>query len=181
MHTGRPMPGGGVLVGASTGGALAADIAAVWPESVGRLVLISPFGLFDEAEPAADLFAQRPDARSPLLSNRPEDLDAYTAAADGGETLEWDIAMQRAVNAAARLLWPLGDTRLATRLGRIVCPTLLLRGEDDRVIPKSYADRMAETIAGPVTVEAIPGAGHMAEFDRPDAVAGAIASFLART
>ena len=172
---------GGALIGASTGGALAADIAAAWPETVGRLVLIAPFGMFDEAEPIADMFAQRPPDRSPLLSNRAEDLDAFTASGtdDADETLEWDLAIQRANNAAARLLWPLGDTRLATRLGRIVCPTLLLWGEDDRVMPRSYAARMAEAISGPATIRVIAGAGHMAEFDRPDEVADAIAGFLA--
>ena len=172
---------GGGLIGASTGGALAADVAAMWPEAVGRLVLIAPFGMFDEAEPLADVFAQRPRDRLPLLTNRPGDLGAYIASGtdDADETLEWDIAMQRATNAAARLLWPLGDTRLATRLGRITCPTLLLRGEDDRVMPRSYAERMAEAISGPASIREIPGAGHMAEFDRPDEVADAIAEFLA--
>ena len=171
---------GGALVGASTGGALAADIAAVWPEAVGRLVLIAPFGMFDEAEPIADVFAQRPADRSPLLSGRPGDLDSYLASGSdaAGETMEWDIAMQRATNAAARLLWPLGDTRLATRLGRIACPTLLLWGADDRVMPRSYAERMAGAVSGPATVREIEGAGHMAEFDRPDEVAAAIAEFL---
>ena len=172
---------GGALVGASSGGALAADIAAVWPEAVGRLVLIAPFGLFDEAEPVADVFAQRPADRSPLLTERPDELDAWTASGsdDAEEAMEWDIAMQRANNAAARLLWPLGDTRLATRLGRIACPTLLIWGGDDRVMPRSYAARIADAISGPARVEIVPGAGHMAEFDRPDAVAGAIAAFLA--
>ena len=172
---------GGALVGASTGGALAADIAAVWPDAVGRLVLIAPFGLFDEAEPIADVFAQRPAERSPLLTNRPEDFDTWTASDsdDADETMEWDIMMQRANNAAARLLWPLGDTRLATRLGRIACPTLLIRGADDRVMPDSYAARIAGATAGPATVTTIPGAGHMAEFDRPDEVAAAITEFLA--
>ena len=172
---------GGALIGASTGGALAADVAAVWPRAVGKLVLIAPFGMFDEAEPIADIFAQRPRDRSPLLTNRPDALDAYTACGsdDADQALEWDIAMQRANNAAARLLWPLGDTRLATRLGRIACPTLLLRGADDRVMPRSYAARMADAISGPATIREIAGAGHMAEFDRPDEVAEAIAAFLA--
>lgn len=174
---------GGDLIGASAGGALAAEIAACWPESVRRLVLIAPFGVFDEDDPIPDVFAQRPGRRSPLLSNRPEELDAYIAADDGldadTEVLEWDIMMQRANTAAARYLWPLGDTRLIKRLGRITCPTLLLRGEDDRVIPQSYAARLAEAISGPVSVQTIPGAGHTAEIDAPEAVAQAVLAFIA--
>ena len=172
---------GGALIGASSGGALAADVAAIWPGAIGRLVLIAPFGLFDEAEPVPDVFAQRPADRSPLLTNRPAEFDAYVSSGteDADETIEWDIAMQHATNAAARLLWPLGDTRLATRLGRIACPTLLIWGEDDRVMPRSYAARIADAISGSATVRLVPGAGHMAEFDRPDEVAEAIAEFVA--
>ena len=168
----------GDLIGASSGGALAAEIAACWPEAVRRLVLIAPYGMFDPAEPLADVFAQRPGMRSPLVSNRPEALDDWLAADAKVEKLEWDIIMQRATSAAARYLWPLGDTRLAKRLGRITCPTLLLWGEDDRVISPAYAARFERMITGPVTVQTIPDAGHMAEFDAPDAVAGAVLSFL---
>ena len=46
-------------------------------------------------------------------------------------------------------------------------------------MPRSYAARIADAISGPARVEIVPGAGHMAEFDRPDAVAGAVAAFLA--
>lgn len=181
-HIGAGLDGGD-LIGASSGGALAAEIAACWPESVRRLVLIAPFGVFDPDDPIPDVFAQRSGRRSPLLSNRPEELDAYIAADAGADketvVLEWDIMMQRANNAAARYLWPLGDTRLIRRLGRITCPTLLLRGEDDRVIPQSTAARFAEAITGPVSVRTIPGAGHMAELDAPEAVAEAVLAFLA--
>ena len=46
-------------------------------------------------------------------------------------------------------------------------------------MPRSYAARMAEAISGPASVRVIADAGHMAEFDRPDEVADAIAGFLA--
>jgi len=50
---------GADLVGSSVGGSLAAEIAAIWPASVRRLMLIAPFGLFDERDPATDPWAQR--------------------------------------------------------------------------------------------------------------------------
>ena len=52
---------GADLLGASVGGAFAAEMAAIFPGHVKRLALIAPFGLFDEAEPAADPWAQRKD------------------------------------------------------------------------------------------------------------------------
>ena len=45
--------------------------------------------------------------------------------------------------------------------------------------PPAYAERLRDGISGPVMVETIAGAGHMAELDRPDAVADAVARFLA--
>ena len=39
---------GSDLVGSSVGGSFAAEMAAVFPGTVQRLVLIAPFGLFDE-------------------------------------------------------------------------------------------------------------------------------------
>lgn len=169
---------GSDLIGASAGGALAAEVAATWPEAVRRLVLIAPFGVFDEAEPLADVFAQKPGQTSALLSDKPEELDAWLAPPDGEDALEWDIVNVRATNAAARYLWPLGDTRLIKRLGRITCPTLLIRGANDRVIPESYAQRFADAITGEAIIKTIPSAGHMAEFDAPEAVAEAVLSFL---
>jgi pimeloyl-ACP methyl ester carboxylesterase len=52
---------GAELVGSSLGGALAAEIAALWPQAVRRLVLIAPFGIYREDDPTESLFAQRPD------------------------------------------------------------------------------------------------------------------------
>lgn len=169
---------GADLVGASVGAALAAEFAALWPESVRRLVLIAPFGLFDARQPVADVFAQRPGARAALLASKPDALDAWLAPADGCDPVEWEVARLRADVAAAKILWPLGDTRLAKRLPRIGAPTLILWGADDRVVPPAYAQRFAELIGGPARIETIGRAGHAAEIDRPGAVARAVDRFL---
>ena len=41
--------------------ALALEVAAIWPDSVGKLVLLAPFGLYDDANPPTDPWAQRGD------------------------------------------------------------------------------------------------------------------------
>ena len=43
---------GADLAGSSVGGSFAAEIAAFWPDTVRRLALIAPFGLFDRRRPA---------------------------------------------------------------------------------------------------------------------------------
>jgi pimeloyl-ACP methyl ester carboxylesterase len=55
-----------------------------------------------------------------------------------------------------------------------------LWGEEDRVVPRGYAERFARGIAGDTRVTTIPGAGHLAELDQPDAVAAAILDWTRR-
>ena len=170
---------GEALMGCSVGGALAAEVAAIWPESVGKLVLLAPFGLYDESAPPADPWAQRGDKVDALMCVSAGAYNKLLEKPGNADAVEWPIEMTRAREASARYLWPNGATHLEKRLGRIACPALVLWGEQDRVLPPSYAGKLQDGIAGPVTVQTIADAGHMAELDRPDAVAAAVAKFLA--
>jgi pimeloyl-ACP methyl ester carboxylesterase len=165
---------GADLAGSSVGASLAAEMAAVWPRSVDRLVLIAPFGLFDEADPSQDPWAQKPDTLAGLLCADPETWKALKAMPEGANSVEWPVEQTRAAEAAARIFWPLGNTRLAKRLPLIKAPTLLLWGEQDRLVPPSYAQRFAERLGGPNETRIMPGAAHLAELDRPDDVAQAV-------
>jgi pimeloyl-ACP methyl ester carboxylesterase len=169
------------LMGVSLGSALAADVAALWPGMVDRLVLVSTLGLFDENEPSADPFAQRPGTLAHLLCADPERYAAHIAAADGADPVEWTVMTTRANEAAARLLWPVGDTGLASRLSRIRNDTLLVWGEADRVVPGSYRARFSDGIRGKTRVEIIPGAGHMVDLDAPEVLAQRVDAFLTGT
>ena len=169
---------GADIAGSSVGASLAADVAALWPESVRKLALIAPFGLFDDKDPPTDPWAQRGDQVPGLMCADPEIYKGMKAAPEGANSIEWPIEQVRASEAAARIFWPLGNTRLEKRLGLIKAPTLLLWGEQDRIMPRSYADKFAAGIAGPTIIATIPGAGHLAELDRPAEVARAILDFL---
>jgi pimeloyl-ACP methyl ester carboxylesterase len=169
---------GGDLVGASVGGALAAEVAAMAPGLVRRLVLIAPFGLYDKRSPPADLWGQKPGTLPSLVSAQPDTYKAFVAPPEGADAAEWAIVTSRASEAAARLLWPLADTRLERRLHRIRCPTLLVWGAEDKVLAPSYAERFAAGIAGKTTIARIPAAGHLADLDAPGAVAEAVISAL---
>jgi pimeloyl-ACP methyl ester carboxylesterase len=171
---------GADLAGVSVGGALAAEVAALWPSRVRKLVLVSPYGLFDAAEPVADVFALRPKTLAQWMCVDPARFEALVQRPEGADEMDWQVMQARAAEAAARLLWPLGNTGLVRRLGRIKCPALIVWGEQDRVIPSSYARRFAEGIAGPVEIALIAGAGHLADLDTPAAVADAMLEFLAQ-
>ncbi len=169
---------GADLAASSVGASLAADVAALWPHMVRKLALIAPFGLFDEKNPPTDPWAQRGDAVPGLMCADPDIWKAMKAMPEGANSIEWPIEQVRANEAAARIFWPLGNTRIEKRLRLIKAPTLLLWGEQDKIMPRNYAEIFAKGITGPTTTKIVAGAGHLAEQDRPAEVAGEIVAFL---
>ncbi len=168
---------GADLIGVGFGGALAADVAAIFPEKVRRLALISAYGLYDEKDPITNIWAQRPGAAAKVLCARPERFTELTKMPNDANPVEWQIEMVRATEAGARYLWPFGNTHLDRRLGRIKQPVLLLRGSEDKVIPASYQQKFASGIGAKAKSVTIDGAGHLAELDEPAMVAKHILAF----
>jgi pimeloyl-ACP methyl ester carboxylesterase len=64
-------------------------------------------------------------------------------------------------------------------LPRIACPTLVLTGECDAWASPAQHQTIAAAI-GPSTLEIVPGAGHMVQFEAPEAVNQAITRWLAQ-
>jgi pimeloyl-ACP methyl ester carboxylesterase len=168
------------LVGASVGGALAAEVAALSPAFVRRLVLIAPFGLYDRNSPPADVWAQKPGATATLLCKNPETYIGFTAPPEGVDPGEWAVLMARGAESGARILWPLGDTRLVRRLHRVKADTLIVWGDEDQVLAPSYAEHFGQEIAGRAAVALIPRAGHLADLDAPDLAAQFVGGFLSQ-
>jgi pimeloyl-ACP methyl ester carboxylesterase len=170
---------GADFVGLGPGATLAAECAAFSRTSVGKLVLVAPFGLFDASDPVADLWARRANEQAATFSARPDDFAREVLAPPpGANEVEFRIGQVRALEAAARLLWPMGDRGLAKRLHRVRSETLLVWGERDAIVPPSYAKKFASAISGETHTRILPGAGHAADFDAPDALAAAIEEFL---
>lgn len=161
------------VIGASVGGMLAAELAVFRPEAVTRLALLGPLGIWDAATPGEDPFAQVAPARLPLLFAGDVPQAFVDAFADRGEA-EQHVAKVIVQVAAASLVWPVPDRGLRRRLHRITQPSLLVWGEEDRVAPIALAEQW-----GLGKAVAVPGAGHMVEWDRPDEVAAALRAFLA--
>ncbi len=162
----------------SVSGALLADVAAVWPKDVGRLILIAPFGLFDSDDPPTDVWAQRPGQLNSLMCVGRETYDNFVAQPVDADPTEWKVQQLRALEAAARYLFPLGNTGLESRLKRIRHDTLLIWGEHDQVMPLSYAEKFRQKLGGHSELHLVPNAGHLADLDQAAGVAKRIESFL---
>jgi pimeloyl-ACP methyl ester carboxylesterase len=68
----------------------------------------------------------------------------------------------------------------ASRVGRIGAPTLILAGEEDRLIPAANATALAAAMPGARQVT-LPGVGHMFWIEAADAAEEAIRSFLQKS
>lgn len=158
------------VVGASIGGMIAADLAAMRPEAVTKLALLAPFGIADASNPGFDLYAVRGPERLPHLFAKGVPAAFNARFADKGEE-EAPVALYLSEIAAASMVWPLGDRGLARRIHRISCPKLVLWGEQDELLPHGLIERWG---GGDV----IAGAGHLLEWDTPGEVASQLRTFL---
>jgi pimeloyl-ACP methyl ester carboxylesterase len=170
---------GADLVSASVGGMLAAEVAALAPGFVRKLVLTSSFGLYDEAMQGENVFAALPGEALAIQTEQQDRYhEVFDPPEDPEESAEWQLRQYRASEAAARIVWPFGERGLAKRLHRIRIPVLLLWGEKDRIVPAGYAKLFAQGLAGSVETKILPGAGHQLWIDEPESAAAAIRSFL---
>ena len=170
---------GADLAGSSVGASLAAEMAALWPDkraAAGADRALRPVRRGRPADRSLGA-ARRCGARADV--RRPGDLEGAEGGARRRQLVEWPIEQTRATEAAARIFWPLGNTRLEKRLKLIKAPTLLLWGEEDRIMPRSYADahrrpaRRAETRSASSPAPAI-----WPNSTSPDEVAAAILSWV---
>jgi len=141
------------LVGHSMGGMIAAEMAAVAPHDVERLGLIAPAGLWLDDHPIPDLFATLPHELPELLFHDPalgERLMAPDGDLDNPKFLEaFMIRNARQLTMASKLLFPVPDRGLAERLYRIRARTVIVWGEDDRMIPRYMAKHFAAESPAP--------------------------------
>jgi pimeloyl-ACP methyl ester carboxylesterase len=178
-----------ILAGHSLGGLIAVHFTARFPAMVEKLILVDPYGMKGEkgkAEPLARLgplvdaafrlnrrtFIEREIRRNVLHRADPETL---RAAVDSTAS---SILGREGARALARVTRRLvGRLHVDGLLPGIWQPTLLLWGEQDRLLPPRWAAAYAARLPR-MTLKMIPDAGHMPMFERPLDVAEKIERFL---
>jgi pimeloyl-ACP methyl ester carboxylesterase len=68
------------------------------------------------------------------------------------------------------------DPKLAGRLRRIACPTLLLWGDHDQLVPPAYGEAYQKHIAG-AEMKLIKDCGHLPMFEKEAEFVEAITAF----
>jgi pimeloyl-ACP methyl ester carboxylesterase len=83
------------------------------------------------------------------------------------------VQTARQLGAAGKILFPIPERGLASRLYRIRAKTHLIWGDSDKLIAPVYAQEFQRGIAGS-TLTMIPQAGHAVSFEKPAEVVAAI-------
>lgn len=180
-----------VLVGASAGGTVALETYARHPERVRALVLVAPAITGDVgAPPAIRGVLRTPQARrlGPHVVRRfAGEVDRERVAggwADPSRATEADVDAYRQpmrVDRWAEGLWHVFTAEpppdLASLLGRIDVPTLVVSGDADRTIAPAANRRTAAAIPGAEYVE-LERCGHTPHEECPERFAEVVRGFL---
>lgn len=170
------------VVASSTGAMLALEVAAVRPEAFSHLVLVSPLGLWVDADPVADPFGTTLTGQRALLTADPARTAPFFDDVDGRDPAglaDDGVARYATRTAAAALVWPIPEFGLVSRLHLVRCPVTLVWGSADRLNPPSYAERFSAALANVVETRVVPGAGHLVEWDEPAIVAELVSGVVA--
>ena len=175
------------IVGHSMGGRIAWTFAALHPDRVTRLVLVSPDGFASPGyrygvAPDVPLMMRALPYVLPTSMFRASLASAYAnpAVLTGPLFTRYRDMMlapgvRRAILARMRMVILVDPVPL---LERIRCPTLLLWGERDGMIPFANADDYVRALPH-ATLAPLPGVGHIPQEEAPASV-GVLRDFLDR-
>jgi pimeloyl-ACP methyl ester carboxylesterase len=167
-----------IVVGHSMGGMIAAELAAVAPQAIAKLVLICPAGIWLDEHPIPDLFSLMPHEYPELLFH---DVELGTRLITSGLDLEnleflaeFLITAGRQLGMAGKILFPIPERGLKDRLYRIRAKTVIVWGDEDRLIRPVYAREFSGRIPRAELVS-VAAAGHMVTIEQTQKVVDAIA------
>jgi pimeloyl-ACP methyl ester carboxylesterase len=171
-----------VVVGHSSGGMVAAEIAACFPRRVSKLVLLAPMGLWLDDAPIPNAMVMTPEELLPLVvADQSGPLAQQLLAPPDLETEAGQTAVIQAtwsMGCVGKFTWPVPERGLRKRLHRVTAPTLLVWGQRDGIVPTVYADEFRHLIPD-CRVEVLEGAAHLVQVEQPQRALEAMTGFLA--
>ena len=156
------------VVGFSLGAWLGVELAILRPELVSKLVMVDAAGLHVSGAPMAEWFIDDLIKLRELVFFDPNGKIAHEIMPNQPDEIQL-LMFLRAREAAARVGWNpyLHDPKLPSHLRRVQCPTLVIWGREDELIPRAHGRFYAENIPG-ARLEILNECGHMLPYEKTD-------------
>jgi len=168
------------VIGFSLGGWVAAEMAAACTDKFRRMVLVAPTGIRPGEGEILDMFVLTArtylDASVHDAENTPEFATLYGGEATPEQFETWEDARAE----SARLAWKpyMHNPSLAPLLeGVRGLPTLLIWGQEDKVVPVSTGQIYNRSIAGS-ELAVLENCGHRPESEKPEQFISWVQNFL---
>lgn len=161
------------VVGNSMGGWIAAEMALLHSQRIGRVVIVDGVGIEVPDHPIADFYSLTPRQLAELSYHDPDryGIDPSKLPPAALEAMAGNRAAL-GVYAGTSML----DSTLAERLSAVRVPTLVVWGDSDRIADAGYGRAFAAAIPG-AKFELLSQSGHLPQIESPDALLDVIRDF----
>jgi pimeloyl-ACP methyl ester carboxylesterase len=168
------------LVGSGLGGWIAAEMAVMDSSRLRRLALISPTGIRPRESHMLDIFVTswrqvietgfRNGAQGAEYQRVYADapLQEFGGTREAGRTMSTRMCFKPYMH----------DPSLPGMLGKVRVPTLVVWGEEDRIVPRECAELYQQGLPN-ATLRTLSESGHFAHLDQPQRTADLLHEFFA--
>ena len=169
------------LIGSSLGGQISAEFAAKNPDSIQKLILVSPAGVMKQSTPALDAYIM-----AALYPNEISAKNAFELMEGSGKSVDTEIVtgfvermhLPNAKLAFMSTILGLKNAEVITaKLKMITTPTMIIWGSKDPVIPIIHADQFVSSIRD-CRFYRMDGCGHTPYVQDPSAFASKVLEFF---
>jgi pimeloyl-ACP methyl ester carboxylesterase len=167
------------LLGHGMGGWLAAEMTTMCPHVVDRLVLVDAAGLKPQHSTILDLFLLTPLEVRAATFHDPQQVPEWQRLYGHAPTPDDIDRQEAALETLVRLCWKpyMHNPRLPFLLPRLTCPTLIVWGRHDAIMPLECGEMYQHAIAD-ARLETLDACGHCPPLEQPQAFVEVVRSFL---
>ena len=167
------------LAGHFIGGWLAAEMAAMSPSTLERLILIDAAGIQPRDGEIADIFLHGQEGTRQLAYFDPQQVSEYAELFQRKPSKEERAIQTRNQETAVRYCWKpyMFSPSLPGLLGRVAIPTLIIWGQEDQIVPLECSALYQQALSN-ARVEIIPQCGNCPPLEKPTEFVQLVRNFL---
>jgi pimeloyl-ACP methyl ester carboxylesterase len=161
------------------GGWLAAEITAMCPAYVQKLVLVDAAGIRPEVGEIAELLMVSQDVARKLRFYDPAQVPDYATVVDRQLSAAEEAVQWRNREMTSRLCWKpyFHNPKLPDYLHGVQVPTLIIWGKQDAIVPLNCGELYHRALANS-TLHVIDRCGHSPALEKPQEFLQAVRAFL---